>query len=141
MFHDSIPLAVDLQNGRIWVEPSDVSKLGDGRTSIRRVRTGRRRSQEYDNLEYTLYFLAARSSFGVNGIVQAIHLTEEVEEVVSITQAKLNTRIKRSEEMLAGITTGQFPPEVDNVTCPRCPHFFICAATPIGPLTIIPETK
>jgi DNA helicase-2/ATP-dependent DNA helicase PcrA len=141
LFHDSIPLAVDLRNGRIWVEPSDVSKLADGRTSIRRVRTGHRRSQEYDNLEYALYFLAARSSFGDNGIVQALHLTDEVEDLVSITQAKLNTRIKRSEEMLAGISAGQFPPEVDSVTCPRCPHFFICAATPTGPLTIIAETK
>ena len=141
LFHDSIPLAVDLRNGRIWVEPSDISKLADGRTSIRRVRTGKRRSQEYDYLEYALYFLAARSSFGDNGVVQALHLTDEVEELVSITEAKLKTRIKKSEEMLANISEGQFPPEVDSVTCPRCPHFFICAATPGGALTIIAETK
>jgi CRISPR/Cas system-associated exonuclease Cas4 (RecB family) len=141
LFHDSIPLAVDLPNGRIWVEPSDISKLADGRTSVRRVRTGKRRSQEENYLEYALYVLAARTNFGNDSIVQALHLTDEVEEVVVVTPTKLKTRIKKSQEMLASISEGQFPPEVDSVTCPRCPHFFICAATPNGSLTIIAETK
>jgi superfamily I DNA/RNA helicase/Zn-dependent peptidase ImmA (M78 family) len=140
-FSESLPLAVDLANGRIWVEPSDVATLSDGRTMIRRVRTGRRRSDEYDNLEYTLYLLAARAGFGERGVVQAVHLTDELEEVVSVTQAKLTTRVKRSEDMLASIAAGEFPPEGDSVTCPRCPHFFICAATPNGPLTVIATTK
>ena len=141
LFHDSIPLAVDLQNGRIWVEPSDISKLADGRTSVRRVRTGKRRSQEDGYFEYALYVLAARTNFGDESVVQALHLTDEVEEVVVVTPAKLKTRIKKSEDMLVSISEGQFPPEVDSVTCPRCPHFFICAATPGGALTIIAETK
>jgi hypothetical protein len=38
--------------------------------------------------------------------------------------------------MLAGIAAGRFPPEINAVVCPRCPHFFICAATPTGPLSL-----
>ena len=136
-FHDVNPLPVDLPTGRIWVEPSDVSRLADGRTSIRRVRTGHRRSTEYDRLEYTLYLMAARASFGDKGVVHALHLSDEVEEIVSLTQAKLNGRMKKSQEMVASIAGGEFPPEVDAVTCPRCPHFFICAATPSGPLVVL----
>jgi len=136
-FHDVNPLPVDLPTGRIWVEPSDVSRLADGRTSIRRVRTGHRRSTEYDRLEYTLYLMAARASFGDKGVVHALHLSDEVEEIVSVTQAKLNGRMKKSQEMVASIAGGEFPPEVDAVTCPRCPHFFICAATPSGPLVVL----
>jgi superfamily I DNA/RNA helicase len=136
-FHNVSPLPVDLPTGRIWVEPSDVSRLADGRTSIRRVRTGHRRSTEYDRLEYTLYLMAARASFGNQGVVHALHLSDEVEEIVSVTQAKLNGRMKKSQEMVASIAGGEFPPEVDAVTCPRCPHFFICAATPSGPLVVL----
>jgi DNA helicase II / ATP-dependent DNA helicase PcrA len=137
VFHDGKPLPVDLPTGRVWVEPSDVSRLADGRISIRRVRTGHRRSTEYDRLEYTLYLMAARASFGGEGVVHALHLSDEVEEIVSVTQAKLNGRMKKSQEMLASIVGGDFPPEVDAVTCPRCPHFFVCAATPSGPLVVL----
>ena len=136
-FHEGNALPVDLPTGRIWVEPSDVSRLVDGRTSIRRVRTGHRRSTEYDRLEYTLYLMAAQASFGDKGVVHALHLSDEVEEIVSVTQAKLNGRMKKSQEMVASIAGGEFPPEVDAVTCPRCPHFFICAATPSGPLVVL----
>jgi hypothetical protein len=38
--------------------------------------------------------------------------------------------------MLASLTAGQFPPHIDAVRCSRCPHFFVCAATPRGPLTL-----
>lgn len=136
-FHDVGPLPVDLPTGRIWVEPSDVARLADGRTSIRRVRTGHRRKTEYDRLEYTLYLMAARAGFGDQGVVHALHLSDEVEEVVNVTQAKLNGRMKKSEEMVASIAGGEFPPEVDAVTCPRCPHFFVCAATPSGSLVVL----
>jgi hypothetical protein len=38
--------------------------------------------------------------------------------------------------MRAAIGAGAFPPKTDAVTCPRCPHFFICPASPKGPLTL-----
>ena len=38
--------------------------------------------------------------------------------------------------MLAEIAAGRFPPDPDQVTCPRCPHFFVCDATGRGPLSL-----
>jgi hypothetical protein len=38
--------------------------------------------------------------------------------------------------MLKNIAAGEFPVEIDAVTCPRCPHFFVCAAAPKGPLKV-----
>jgi hypothetical protein len=38
--------------------------------------------------------------------------------------------------MLSGINAGNFPTEIDAVTCPCCPHFFICPAAPKGPLDL-----
>jgi hypothetical protein len=135
-FRDAEPLAIDFPNGRVLVEPNELAELADGTVVIRRVRTGYRRSDEYDRLEYTLYQLAARSEFGSGAIVQALHLTDETHEPVVISPTKLGNRQKKSDTMLGDIASGEFPPEVDSVTCPRCPHFFICSAMPTGALQL-----
>lgn len=135
-FRDAPALAIDLPNGRVIVEPNELAELPDGTVVIRRVRTGRKRQDEYDRLEYTLYHLAVQSQFGGRAVVHALHLADEMLEPVVISAAKLAGRKTKSNEMLADIAAGEFPTEVDAVSCPRCPHFFICAAAPPGPLTL-----
>ena len=102
---------------------------------LRRVRTGSKRRDEYDRLEYSLYHLAAAARYGAAYGVEALHLTDEHVETVAVSPTKMENRRGKSEDMVAGITAGHFPPARDAVRCPRCPHFFICAATPRGPLT------
>lgn len=135
-YREAQPLAIDFANGRVLVEPDELAELADGSVVIRRVRTGQKRSDEYDRLEYTLYQLAAQAEFGPGATVHALHLTDETAEPVVISPTKVGNRRTKSETMLAGIAAGAFPIEVDTVTCPRCPHFFICAATPKGPLDL-----
>lgn len=135
-FGDAQPLAIDFSNGRVLVEPNELAELPDGTIVIRRVRTGYKRSDEYDRLEYTLYQLAAGTQFNGRAVIHALHLTDETQERVEISATKISNRQKKSETMLAGIAAGAFPTETDAVTCPRCPHFFICAATPSGPLQL-----
>jgi superfamily I DNA/RNA helicase len=135
-FRRSEPLAIDLTTGRVVVEPDELAQLPNGTMVLRRIRTGRKRGDEYDNLEYTLYHLAGRGRFGANYQVEALHLTDEQLEPVEISDRKIETRQTRAAGMLAQIAEGSFPPHVDAVRCPRCPHFFICAATPQGPLTL-----
>lgn len=132
-FRETTPMAVDFPNGQVLVEPSDVAELADGTVVVRRVRTGYKRTDEYDKLEYALYLLAARGLSG-DVVVHALHLTCETAEPVTLSPTKLANRQTKSDAMLAGIRDGRFPPEIDAVTCPRCPHFFVCAATPSGPL-------
>lgn len=136
-FRESEPLAIDFPNGRVIVEPNEMAELPDGTVVVRRVRTGYRRSDEYARLEYTLYHLAAQARFGGGVVVQALHLTDQTAEDVIISAAKIRNRREKSDGMLARIATGWFPTEIDPVTCSRCPHFFICAATPRGPLTLL----
>lgn len=135
-FREVEPLAIDFPSGRVIVEPNELAEMPDGTVVIRRVRTGYRRSDEYDRLEYSLYHLAVQGRFGGGVVVQALHLTDETEETVTISTTKIGNRTTKSDGMLARIAQGWFPPEVDPVTCPRCPHFFICAATPHGPITL-----
>ena len=135
-FRKAEPLVVDLPNGKVLVEPNEVAELPDGTVALRRVRTGYRRSDEYDRLEYALYQLAAEAQFGRDAVVEALHLTDETAEPVSISPRKLSNRRSRTNDILGCIAAGQFPIDPDPVACPRCPHFFICAAMPHGSLTL-----
>ena len=136
-FRRAEPLAVNLANGRVMVHPDEMAELADGTVVIRKVRTGRKRSDEYDRLEYTLYQLAGRENFGARASVEALHLTDETAEPVTpLTPAKLKTRQARSNTILAEIAAGRFPPDPDAVTCPRCPHFFTCDAVAPGSVNL-----
>ena len=133
-FFETKRLPVTLANGTIFVEPSEIARRDDGRTSVRRVRTGYCRSDEYTRLEYALYKLAAEAEYGANVVVEALHLTDNVCEAVLISDRVISNRVTSSSQMLAQISAGQFPPDADPISCPRCPHFFICAVTPNGDL-------
>lgn len=135
-FRKAEPLAIDFPNGRVLVEPNELAEMPDGTVVLRRVRTGYRTQQEYDGLEYTLYHLAGAAHFGRSFVVEALHLTDNTMEAVTITAKKLDNRKNETNAMLAGINAGAFPPDPDAVTCPRCPHFFICPAAPMGPLKL-----
>lgn len=135
-FREAKPLALDLANGRVTVEPNELAELADGTVVLRRVRTGYRTKQEYDGLEYTLYDLAGEAHFGNAYQVEAVHLTDGVVEAVSLTRSKRDNRKDKAEAMLSGINAGEFPPNIDAFTCPRCPHFFVCPSVPKGRLNI-----
>lgn len=135
-FSAAEPLAIDFPNGRVVVEPDELSHLPNGAVILRRVHTGRKRTDEYDRLQYTLYQLAGELHFGPAFVLEALHLTDETVEPVTITPQKLQNRRNNSDGMLKGIAAGEFPVEIDAVSCPRCPHFFVCAAAPKGALKI-----
>lgn len=137
-FRETEPLAIALPNGRVLVEPNELAELPDGTTALRRIRTGSKRTDEYDRLEYALYQLAAETRFGKDAVVEALHLTDEhgAPDRVTISSRKLSNRRSRTNDMLGQIAAGWFPIQPDPVTCPRCPHFFICDARPRGPLTL-----
>lgn len=133
-FREAQPLAIDFPNGRVVVEPNEIAELPSGSVMLRRVHTGKKRSDEYDRLDYTLYQLAGEAHFGSQFVVEALHLTDEVSEPVVITSQKLENRRETSDAILRQIAAGWFPVDIDAVTCPRCPHFFVCSAVPKGSL-------
>jgi hypothetical protein len=133
-FRNAEPLAIDLSTGRVWVQPSERADLPDGTVILRRIHTGKKRSDEYDRLTYTLYHLAGQANFGEGFAIEAVHLTDGITESVEISSKKLGNRRLKSESIVQSIATGAFPAAPDAVSCPRCPHFFICAAVPGGKL-------
>lgn len=135
-FRKSEPLGINLPSGQVFVHPNEMAELPDGTVVLRRVRTGQRSEKEYDKLEYTLYMTAGQQYFGRKFQVEALHLSDDELETVSVTERKMVNRRETADNMLADIKRGEFSPSVDPVMCPRCPHFFICSSMPRGPLDL-----
>ena len=135
-FRESQPLAIDFAQGKVFVEPDEITEREDGVVVMRRLRTGRMGEAEHDKLEYALYLQAAQKHFGPSAIVESLHLTNNERTEVVLTAKKIKNRTETTEKILKGIQDGHFYPEQDPFSCPRCPHFFICAATPTGPISL-----
>jgi DNA helicase II / ATP-dependent DNA helicase PcrA len=136
-FREAAPLAINYRNGKIIVTPDEIAARDDGVIVVRKVRTGKRGKGEFAKLEYSLYQKAAERHFGPAAVVEAVHPSDTgVEDVPLPKKAKAGNNDAKVEEILAGIASGHFAPCQDTFTCPRCPHFFICAAAPDGPLAI-----
>jgi superfamily I DNA/RNA helicase len=114
-------LAVSLTTGEILVEPDEVASLPDGTVLMRRIRTGHRRSDEYDRLEYGLFRLAGEENLASGFVLKALHLADGVEEVVDITPRKLANRRADASDLLTKLKAGWYPPQANAVSCPRCP--------------------
>jgi hypothetical protein len=135
-FREAKPLAIDFANGRILIEPAEIAERADGVVVVRRIRSGHRGKTEFEKLEYFLYQAAATKHFGGRAVIEAIHLTDnEVVDAPALKPNQAKTGTKKTEELLAGIRDGVYSPKPNAFTCPRCPHFFICAAAPDGTLT------
>lgn len=138
-FRERTTLALNLREGRVIVEPDSIAQLQDGTVILRRLRTGHRRSKEYEDtahIEYGLYIHAARQAYGPTARVEAVHLTDDIVEIVPMKDDIVRKRVADADQVLGKIRSGQFPTDPDPTRCARCPHFFVCAAVPAGQLVV-----
>jgi hypothetical protein len=129
------PVALRLAFGdqEIIVRPDDVLVRGDGRRILRRVRTGHRRSTETEDVGAAAFLLAARQAFP-DAEVELVHLADQEKVALDLSPKKLATRQAKLGTLLTEIQAGCFPANPSAWTCPGCPAFFICGATPPGTL-------
>ena len=129
-------LHVRFPEGEISVLPDEIILDPDGIHSIRRIKTGKKGSDEFDRIEYTLLVEAAERHFGRGARVEAVHLAGETQELVSVTGRKKTTRLGKTQSAMGSIARGHFPAKPEHRTCPRCPNFFICGKVPPGTITL-----
>ncbi len=130
------PLSLGWAEGEILVKPDSVVRRGSGQVVVGRVKTGKQRSNGFDDIEYTILHLAAVQTYGGQTQVQVTYLTSEQTEPLSITPKKLETRRQKIQNIIENVRKGDFPPKTEPRTCPRCPNFFICGDLPDGGVTI-----
>lgn len=130
------PISLGWAEGEILVIPDSVSLGDQGQVVVRRVKTGKLRSNAFDDIEYTILHLAAVQTYGVQAQVEVTYLTSETTEPMSISTRKLDTRRKKIQDIVRSVRAGKFAPKAEARACPRCPSFFICGDLPAGALTV-----
>lgn len=129
------PLSIDFGDSRITVIPHHVVTRPDGSVAVRRVKTGKRGSEEFSGLDYTVLLLAARDAYGPSSVVEAVHLTGRTVAVADITDRSLTGRRAKAVQAMQAIRAGTFPADPDERRCPICPHLFHCGALPDGAIS------
>lgn len=132
----AIPISLSWVEGEVLVKPDSVVRDENGKFIVRRVKTGKPRSNAFDDIEYTLLHLATMQAYGGMAQVEVIYLTSETKEPMVITDRKLKTRREKTQEIVRLIRSGDFPVKQEARTCPRCPSFFICGDLPTGAISI-----
>ncbi|HFO1391494.1 TPA: 3'-5' exonuclease [Pseudomonas aeruginosa] len=126
------PISLGWAEGEILVTPDSVAHGAGGRVTVRRVMTGKQRSNAFDDIEYTILQLAAVQAYGPHAQVEVTYLTSETIQPMEITSRKLESRREKLQAFLQAMQAGQFPSKPEARSCPRCPHFFLCGELPGG---------
>ena len=94
---------------------------------FRQTRTGRPPAKTPDDDIYALFYAITAEHFPqARPRVEVLYLsTDEIIEL-NLSRRTINTRLKHYDDAIAGILSGEFPPEVSDHQCPRCAHFFTC---------------
>lgn len=122
--------------GEILVRPDSVAQVDKGKIVVRRVKTGKPRSNGFDDIEYTLLHLATAQAYGRLAQVEVTYLTSETTQSVNISEQKLKARREKLDAFVKSVHAGNFPLKEEARTCPRCPSFFICGELPTGAIAI-----
>lgn len=127
-----MPILLEGVHGNVVVTPDSVVRGGNGQTIVRRVKSGKPKSNGFDDIEYTLLHMAATQNYGASVKIEVTYLTSETTDEMSITDRKLASRKENSARMLGEISSGAFGPKPESRVCPSCPSFFICGDLPAG---------
>lgn len=130
------PLLLGWAEGDILVKPDSVARGDRGQVVVGRVKTGKPRSNAFDDIEYTILHLAAVQAYGGQAQVEVTYLTSETTRPMSISATKLETRRQKAQNIVQSVRSGDFPLKAEARACPRCPSFFICGELPGGAVTI-----
>ncbi len=123
-------IKVAIAGGVISVTPDEVAVDESGIHTIRKIKSGKKLSDEFDKTGYTLLIQAAEQQYGKGSKVEAIHLTSETHEIVSVTDKKKENRLDRCQHAISSISHGDFPALPSQRNCPTCPSFFLCGSMP-----------
>jgi superfamily I DNA/RNA helicase/Zn-dependent peptidase ImmA (M78 family) len=126
------PISLGWAEGEILVSPDGVAHGAGGRVTVRRVKTGKQRSNAFDDIEYTVLQLAAVQAYGPHAQVEVTYLTSETIQPMEISPRKLESRREKLQAFLQAMQAGQFPAKPEARSCPRCPSFFLCGDLPGG---------
>lgn len=126
-------LSLTIGGEQIVVRPDEILLRPDGVRAVRRISTGHQRDAEAKDVGAAALVLAVQQAFP-GAVAELVYLSDEQVEPIALSVREITGRTRKLETFMAKIRAGHFPAEVSSRTCPKCPAFFICGATPDGPL-------
>jgi superfamily I DNA/RNA helicase/Zn-dependent peptidase ImmA (M78 family) len=126
-------LRLTIEGEQITIRPDDVLVGPGGARRLRRVQTGHRRSDEDEDVGAAAFVLAAQEAFP-DAIAELVHLSDRRVTPIELSPRQLKGRRDKLSQFLKEIRRGRFPAKASAWTCPSCPAFFVCGATPGGVL-------
>ncbi|MEZ5635551.1 MAG: hypothetical protein R3E92_00255 [Burkholderiaceae bacterium] len=124
------PISLGWAEGEILVSPDGVAHGAGGRVTVRRVKTGKQRSNAFDDIEYTV--LNSLPSRPTGRMRRSSDLPDQRNHPANgnlVAQAGI--RREKLQTFLQAMQAGQFPAKPE-ARSPRCPSFFLCGDLPGG---------
>jgi superfamily I DNA/RNA helicase/Zn-dependent peptidase ImmA (M78 family) len=125
-------MTVAFGEAQIVVRPDEMLVRGEVKT-LRSVYTGHAPRSEPKDVGAAAVLLATQAALP-GAITELVYLADGQAKPLSLKPKELSDRQVRLGGILAGIRAGHFQAERSEYTCPGCPAFFICGATPPGTL-------
>ena len=126
-------LCISFNNDEIEVRPDEIL-VRNGIHVLRRVKTGHSRSTDHNDTGAAAFILAAQQHFP-GAKVEIVYLADGKSTQLNLSLRELGGREVKLHTMFADIRSGMFPAKKSEFSCPGCPAFFVCGATPPGTLT------
>ena len=128
-------LTIRFGQEELTVVPDEVSVGAGGQRTLRKIKTGHRRSKEHNDLAAAAFLLAAQRAFP-DAVVELVHLADEASTPLGpgLGRKEIAARHDKLAGVLEKVRNGEFPTKASDFTCPKCPAFFICGPLPEGVL-------
>lgn len=126
-------LTIRFGQEELTIIPDEVSIAEGGQRTLRKIKTGHKRSKEHNDLAAAAFQLAAQRAFP-DAIVELVHLSDEARTELKLGKGEISTRQTKLGAVLEKVRNGEFPTKASDFTCPQCPAFFICGPLPDGVL-------
>lgn len=123
-------LLISFDENSIEVRPDEIL-VRDGVRTFRRVKTGHARTSDQKDVGAAAFLLAAGQMFP-DARVELVYLADGQATPLTLSARELGNREQKLTKMLGEIRAGRFGASKSEFTCPGCPAFFICGATPAG---------
>ncbi|WP_122654514.1 UvrD-helicase domain-containing protein [Burkholderia pseudomallei] len=125
-------ISVTFGDQQVVVYPDEIL-VKDGVRTLRSVFTGHAPRSEPKDVGTAAFLLAAQRAFP-GATAELVYLADERTKPLGLTPKELGGRQSKLEGILISIRAGNFEAERSEYTCPGCPAFFVCGATPPGTL-------
>lgn len=123
-------MMASLGSDEIHIRPDDVLVGADGRRTLRRISTGKKRKLE---TEAQAFWWVARQA-DPSAAVEFMFLADDDIQAGVFKAEQMSKTADKIGKHLSVVRDGDFPPDRSAFTCPNCPAFFVCGPLPKGSL-------